>query len=103
MFDPEWLESMEAKSVPVATAPTARTSATVIRNGAAYIAHIRAISGQGGHNATFRAACALRDAGMTADQAFLALLVWNETNCEPMWKAEELAHKVHDAFDSRRK
>jgi hypothetical protein len=27
----------------------------------------------------------LREAGMTADEAFQALVAWNETNCDPKW------------------
>ena len=61
-------------------------------------AESKAITGDGGHNATFRAACKLRDSGLTADEAFQALLLWNETNALPPWSAKELAHKVDDAY-----
>jgi hypothetical protein len=69
-----------------------------IRNGLAYILHIEAVSGDGGHNATFRAACKLRDSGLTARQAFEALNTWNKTNAKPPWTAKELEHKVQDAY-----
>jgi hypothetical protein len=41
----------------------------------AYIRHIEAVAVDGGHNATFRAACKLHDAGLTADEAFEALVL----------------------------
>lgn len=64
----------------------------------AYIRRIEAIAGSGGHNATFRAACKLRDSGLTATEAFQALVLWNETNASPPWSTKELAHKVDDAY-----
>ena len=69
-----------------------------IRNGLAYIRRITAIAGNGGHNATFRAACKLRDSGLAADDAFQALAIWNETNASPPWSDKELAHKIDDAY-----
>jgi hypothetical protein len=72
-----------------------------IRDGAAYIRSIRAISGQGGHNATFRAACRLRDSGMRREEALAILVEWNETNAEPRWTVKELLHKVQSAYEVR--
>lgn len=69
-----------------------------IRDGTKYIMHIYAISGQGGHNATFRAVCKLRDAGMSEAEALAAILEWNQRNAEPPWTVKELLHKVRDAF-----
>jgi len=69
-----------------------------ITDGVKYIAQIRAISGQGGHNATFRAAHCLRDAGMREAEALAALIEWNVTNAEPPWSLAELLHKIKDAF-----
>ena len=73
-----------------------------IRDGHAYIAQIQAISGQRGHMQTFRAACKLRDAGMRPDEALDALRTWNTTNAKPPWTAQELSHKVRDAFKACR-
>lgn len=73
-----------------------------MKHGPAYIAHIRAISGQGGHNATFRAACKLRDSGLGEAEALAALVEWNETNAQPKWTVKELLHKVDDADNRRR-
>ena len=70
----------------------------VIRNARAYISRIFAISGKKGHNATFRAACKLRDAGLNPEEALAELVLWNQTNAKPPWSVQELLHKVRDAF-----
>jgi hypothetical protein len=69
-----------------------------VRNAAVYISRIQAVSGEGGHNATFRAACKLRDAGLSRDEALLILSGWNQTNASPPWSARELEHKIESAF-----
>lgn len=70
----------------------------LIADGTAYIQKIVAVSGQGGHNATYRAALALRDAGMRESAALLALQEWNRTNANPPWSDRELLHKIHEAY-----
>lgn len=95
-FDPGWIADREPTGRPQPFC--ARSVDTTIRNGLAYIRRIRAIAGNGGHNATFRAACKLRNSGLTAGEAFQAILLWNETNASPPWSSEELAHKVDDAY-----
>ncbi|MBA3482312.1 MAG: bifunctional DNA primase/polymerase [Pirellulales bacterium] len=71
-----------------------------VRNAVAYIRRIRATAGEGGHNATFRAACKLRDAGISEGEALAVLSDWNETNASPCWSAADLVHKIRSAFDS---
>jgi hypothetical protein len=95
-FDLCWVAEQEATSAH--QRPRAGCAEVTIRDGLAYIRQIRAIAGHGGHNATFRAACKLRDSGLTADEAMKALVLWNETNASPVWSAKELAHKVDDAY-----
>jgi hypothetical protein len=93
LFDPNWMAQASTERKRTATYPA-------IHNGPAYIAQVKAISGQGGHNATFRAACKLRDAGLTPEQALAALVDWNESgNAVPKWSVTELLHKVEDAFE----
>ncbi len=91
VFDPNWVAQASAGRQRSATR-------SVIHDGPAYILSIKAVSGEGGHNATFRAACRLRDAGMTPEQALAALIEWNELNAFPKWSVNELLHKVQDAF-----
>jgi len=69
-----------------------------IRDVRRYIRGIRALSGSGGHNATFRVACCLRDAGLSESEALAEMVMWNETNAEPLWTVKELLHKVRSAY-----
>lgn len=64
-----------------------------------YLAKLpRAISGQGGHAATFRAACAVvLGFDMSPDDALPLLADWNQTHCQPPWDEHELRHKLEDA------
>ncbi len=64
----------------------------------AYLAHVEgAISGQGGHNRTFRVACVLiQKFGLSIEQAMPLFRVWNE-QCQPPWSDKELLHKLEDA------
>ena len=66
-----------------------------------YIAKIFAISGQRGHNSAFRAACKLRDAGLTEEEALEDLWAWNETNALPPFSWKEIEHKVKSAYERR--
>lgn len=64
-----------------------------------------AVSGRGGHNATFRVACKLthpppRGFGLSFEQAWPLILEWNE-QCEPPWSERELTHKLSDAISKR--
>lgn len=92
-FDPSWIDGVKGDY------DEGRRIVKSIRNPAAYVSRIRAVSGEGGHNATFRAACALRDAGVTPDEALVMLIEWNDTNAKPPWTIRELQHKVRGAFE----
>lgn len=63
-----------------------------------YIAAIPgAISGQGGHDQTFKTACQLVNGwGLSADEALAYLQAYNQ-RCEPPWSEKELAHKIDSA------
>jgi hypothetical protein len=69
-----------------------------IERAQAYLTRIEgAVSGQGGHDQTFRAACVLvQRFGLTVDEAFPLLWEWNRT-CVPPWSEKELLHKLQDA------
>ena len=94
MFDERWIE-------PSPTSTTNGRARGKVQNGPAYIRKIVAISGQSGHNATYRAACRLRDAGLSPVQAMAELIIWNETNAHPAWSVRELSHKVEEAYKKR--
>lgn len=68
------------------------------RRAAAYLATVEpAISGQGGHNTTFRAACALVVGfGLSTEDAWPLLVDYNQ-RCVPPWTERELRHKLAGA------
>lgn len=92
-FSPAWIAPEESQ--------VAVLSSNDVHRPRAYIRSIHAVSGQGGHNQTFRAACKLRDAGLTREEALSELLLWNDSNATPPWSARELLHKVESAYQAR--
>lgn len=90
-FDPAWLPKISGTRCNGATSK-------IITNGVGYIGKIRAVSGQGGHADTWRAANILRESGMPETDALAALMEWNVTNAEPPWSTAELLHKIKDAY-----
>jgi hypothetical protein len=57
-----------------------------------------AISGQGGHGATYRVACALVwGFGLSPDEAFPLMMEFNAV-CDPPWSEHELWHKLRSAL-----
>lgn len=77
------------------------TIRTDIRNARAYIGRIFA-HGSSGHNAAFRAACRLRDAGFSEVDALAAMVEWAHTNSDPQLSVQEVLHKVRDVFQKGR-
>ena len=56
-----------------------------------------AVSGQGGHNATYHLACELIEGfGLSDSDAKSILDQWNQ-RCQPLWTSQELDHKVASA------
>jgi len=70
----------------------------LIERAARYIGKMPpAISGQGGHNLTFHAACILvQGFGLSPEQAFPILAEYNQ-RCSPPWNEKELRHKLTGA------
>ena len=91
VFDPAWLGEREKPS-------TVSSMSGVVRNGLSYIMNIRAVAGERGHDATFRAAVKLAESGMSEVEMLSAMVRWNQTNAEPPWTVQELTHKVTDAY-----
>jgi hypothetical protein len=78
--------------------PRSEPVGDIPRRADAYLSRIPgAVSKQGGHNQTFRAACVLvLGFGLTPDEAYPLLANWNLT-CVPPWSDRDLWHKLHDA------
>lgn len=70
-----------------------------MRRAAAYLKEVdAAVSGQGGHDTTFRAACSLVIGfDLSPDDAFNLLLNEYNPRCQPEWSEKELWHKVNSA------
>jgi hypothetical protein len=79
-----------------ATNPAA--GAGILEQARAYLVKLpEAVSGQGGHNQTFKAACRLvQGFGLSPEEALPLLGDWNE-RCQPPWTEQELCHKLADA------
>jgi len=79
--------------------PLAQGEQDVERRAIAYLAALPpAISGSGGHPATYTAATALvHGFGLEPDRAFHLLLSEYNPRCQPEWSERELRHKVEDA------
>jgi hypothetical protein len=69
-----------------------------VRRARGYLAKVEgAVSGQGGHSATFRAACILvHRFRLSIEQAWPLFLEWN-TKCEPPWNEHDLMRKLTEA------
>jgi putative DNA primase/helicase len=98
----------EVEPEPVAPAPklalvTSRAtepSANLIERARAYIAAMpAAISGQGGHKATFNVARKLRDFGIDQHTALGILREYN-ARCEPPWSEDDLHYKLEQGYNA---
>jgi hypothetical protein len=96
VVDPAWFEDgLTSERMPSdGTCP--------IRHPAAYIQKIQAVSGERGHDQTYRAACILRDAGLSSQETLRELTLWNRTHAHPPWSPGELVHKVKSVFQALR-
>ncbi len=66
----------------------------------AYLAKLpAAVSGAGGHPATYRAASILANGfDLPWNDAWELLQEWNKSHCSPPWSEKDLRHKLNDAF-----
>ena len=98
-IDPAKMEPLRAAWLP--RRDSVGSARSQVTDGVKYIMQIHAISGNGGHNATFRACCKLRDSGMSEAEALAAMVDWNRTNANPPWETKELLHKVKSAYSEQ--
>lgn len=66
----------------------------------AYLAKLpTAVSGAGGHPATYRAASILANGfDLPWNDAWEILSEWNKSHCSPPWSDKDLRHKLNDAY-----
>ncbi|XZE52164.1 hypothetical protein SH139x_003846 [Planctomycetaceae bacterium SH139] len=57
-----------------------------------------AISGQNGGSHKFRAACICYEYGLNDEEATKVMQAYNDQKCDPKWSAEEIKHKLADAY-----
>lgn len=96
----KWLESCFVKrlgeSRVVVSGITNETP--LIDRARAYVAKMPpAVSGQSGHDATFKVACVLKMGFALEDSDALALLSEYNQSCQPPWTERELLHKIKSA------
>lgn len=98
----EWLAQAPEVAVQIAgiDGDEADAPQEIVDSAKAYLSAMPpAISGQGGHPATFRAAVAMvRGFGLSRKQAVDVLKQEFNPRCMPPWSDDELRHKVEDAF-----
>ncbi|MDD4888660.1 MAG: hypothetical protein PHU85_01925 [Phycisphaerae bacterium] len=96
------LDAFCARFWPVPVAPVASFPSMppgdIVERARRYLAKMPpAVSGQAGHNTTFRAACVLvLGFGLSPDAAYPILAEWN-AGCQPPWNEKDLRHKLDDA------
>jgi len=57
-----------------------------------------AVSGAGGHNATFTAACVARRFGLDEPAMWRVMQWFNAHKCDPQWRTADIAHKIKQAI-----
>lgn len=89
------------ESAPAPAAPRAAphvADENKVARARAYLAKVPpAVSGQHGHDQTFKAACSIVEGfDLDTDAAYALLSEWNQA-CQPPWSEKELRHKIEDA------
>lgn len=67
-----------------------------------YLRKVQSHAGNGGDNQLFRAAKFLIDAGLSEDEAFEELSIFNCYQCEPPWNEKRLRYKIQQAMETRK-
>jgi putative DNA primase/helicase len=104
--DPVRLEAVGGQRVPKKEAPVASNPVVsedrswLLLRARRYLEKVTpAISGQGGHNQTFKVACILRQRFQLSEEEALSVIgPWNET-CQPPWTEKDLRKKLKDAAE----
>jgi len=96
-----WLKERFWPNEPAKQVPQAdfRSDDAVIERARKYLLRLPgAMSGSGGHNATFHAACVLVLGFSLSESDALSLMNEYNQRCQPAWSEKELLHKVSQAM-----
>jgi putative DNA primase/helicase len=94
---PTWLVEAAKREEQLPITPRPLGPTPTIDRVRAYIERMpAAISGQGGHPATFAVACVIAANVSDFDEQFALLAEYNQ-RCKPPWSKRELEHKLDDA------
>lgn len=98
---PDWLAARLGAAVPRAETdqrPVPDASPDAVARAKEWLsAQPPAVEGQGGDLHTYKAACGLRDRGLSRGQALDLLAEWNE-KCQPPWAPQDLETKIGNAY-----
>ena len=99
IYDPGWFGVPQPRALPPMQLPPPIDPADAYKRAKAYLAEIPgAVSGEGGHNLTYKAARTLCCGfGLEERVALDLLLTEYNPRCKPPWSEKDLQHKVHDA------
>jgi hypothetical protein len=87
-----------ASQRPTSASRSPTNSWSSIKRARRYVATMRpAISGSGGHQATWRVALVLMRGFALAQSDAMTIMLEYNARCEPPWSLRELEHKLHDA------
>lgn len=97
-----WLKTKYWPEEPAAAPPSQdfRSDNAVFERARKYLAKLPpAVSGSGGHNSTFHAACVLVCGFALPEQDALTLMREFNQSCTPAWSEKDLLHKVKQAVN----
>lgn len=107
----EWVkakrsERAEAETVePIVQRPTSPGRWSAEARASAYLLKVDpAVSGEGGHDRTFRLACAIGPGfALDPETAYQLLAAEFNPRCVPPWSESEIRHKVRDAYENEKR
>jgi putative DNA primase/helicase len=89
--------SAQVETLPATNPLAAGVRSDLVKRARNYLIKVPpAVSGEGGHNQTFKTACILVRFGLTDEEAMTVFREWNE-RCQPPWEDKDLRKKLRDA------
>jgi hypothetical protein len=98
-----WVASYKPEAVQQTTRQVqTEPDSTAVERARAYVGKMpAAVSGSGGHAATFEAALVLTQGFALDETTAMAILREFNLRCDPQWSEHELAHKIADAANAK--